>query len=637
MAVKKLKTDEILEIAMHVFKTKKSRSTFAREYASLTGMSLNRSNQVWDKDFKPYRTKKQNTSNSPGLTRANVLVDQIVNRKTGSYTNTNIWKRVKEKLNVNLSRHDNHTARKNHFKDWLIKNKISTFRKGGDDYSVEVLNSFFDKYVSEITIDNMSSYGFTISAKPRKSTSKKVKEEISVAPDNTSLPELDVEIPKKPSGAGYAKNNSSRYKDLGTLVTGPNLSSSRRTVLQETLTCYFCAAMANNPSRKRGHYTYETLKKYSRFVTTSVDLADIYWGIDESFFNSCFMQAKALSQRGWLTSRHHYYLDAELPKIKARGMELFNQKYPKRKIAKPDKYNTSDIFMVAPGTNLDRLYSLNDLYEYNAEMSNLLSSHKLVGISLKKIDRAGITSARVKVKNHHKRTQSLIGNRRMPIKAIDQEFFVAANPSPANMFLNKNAYLKFDIEKVAFNGTRHSPEWSLGLVASNKGYSVIASTGRGAQGGTSSDTNLEPAFKALGLKFITVPELENHANNFIQKFDKRDPLKDLEKAADHYIKYKVDGKNITQLMSGMKNTKFRMSDRELKEHLISSLRKNDNDPADIIKTLKKRAKVAIMGYILSNMPYDEQKLFIRTIDEMKASTHIQSNNGLSSSPYVFVY
>lgn len=154
----------------------------------------------------------------------------------------------------------------------------------------------------------------------------------------------------------------------------------------ESLQCIFCEAMLNEGSDKPfAHFTPELLEKY--YSKVDVDVAfDKIMGAQEQWFISAYVTAKYLIDNKIINKNQVFHRGstkmnaiyaAKTAALKAAGMPALQN----------DKWNPGDIWAIDKTIDPARTLNKKDIFELNKQIKDLFESKKMVGISLKQINK----------------------------------------------------------------------------------------------------------------------------------------------------------------------------------------------------------------------------------------------------------
>jgi len=166
---------------------------------------------------------------------------------------------------------------------------------------------------------------------------------------------------------------------------GAGGGATGKTAQFESLQCIYIAAMLKEGTNKEfSHFTYETLKKYSRDVFVSESF-DHYMSLDGDWHMSSYLVAKALIAEGYATKLHTIHrgdtVMNDIYKAKARVRKLEG-----KPALQDDKWNPGDIWAVKVGKNPKMLFSkVQSLDELNILIRKHFIDRTIIGISLKKV------------------------------------------------------------------------------------------------------------------------------------------------------------------------------------------------------------------------------------------------------------
>jgi len=166
---------------------------------------------------------------------------------------------------------------------------------------------------------------------------------------------------------------------------GAGGGATGKTAQFESLQCIYIAAMLKEGSNQEfSHFTYETLKKYSRDIFVSESF-DSYMALDGDWHMSSYLVAKALIAEGYATKLHTIHRGDTVME------SIYKEKDRVRKLeGKPrldsDKWNPGDIWAIKVGKNPKMIFSkAQSLDELNILIRKHFIDRTIIGISLKKV------------------------------------------------------------------------------------------------------------------------------------------------------------------------------------------------------------------------------------------------------------
>jgi len=244
----------------------------------------------------------------------------------------------------------------------------------------------------------------------------------------------DFFILDKKDGGLIQSNKIGKSPLFGGAGTGGGATG--KTAQFESLQCIYIAAMLGEGSRNEfSHFTYETLKGYSKDVSVDVSFDD-YMSLEGDWHMSSYVIAKAIIAKKYVTSRHTIHRGDALMEA------IYKEKDRVRRLeGKPrlndDKWNPGDIWAVKSGTNPQMIFSkAKTLDQLNLLIKKHFLDRSIVGISLKKV----AAGKKVKITDYN-----------VEDKELDKHTFtnITLDTAGKGIFTSKYGFFTFDRTKKA--------------------------------------------------------------------------------------------------------------------------------------------------------------------------------------------
>lgn len=178
---------------------------------------------------------------------------------------------------------------------------------------------------------------------------------------------------------------------LGMLIEedGSLRRGSARTSLFETLAAFYCMVPGDLAFK---NITKDMLEKNAGAVraTTSAGRLTVQMCFDsfkEEVFHSCYKQAKAIKQRGLVTPSSVIHLDSGSDIGSVINKAVTKEMRKQNLMFKVDKWSAADLWITNGPIDTKTLFTGN-IYHTNQRFKKLLEDKKLIGVSLKEVNKS---------------------------------------------------------------------------------------------------------------------------------------------------------------------------------------------------------------------------------------------------------
>jgi len=158
-----------------------------------------------------------------------------------------------------------------------------------------------------------------------------------------------------------------------------------QTAIAESLQCIYCQIIVNEPSIELSKINKTKLKAAYQKVHVGSTSFDQCYDLDSKWHASAYFGAKKLLADGYINSNHTFHRDdAIMKKIYTQKTKAFRNS--KLTSLTDDKWNPGDIWAIDKNFDIEKM-PVKTIQEYNNSLIRGFRDKKIVGISLKKVER----------------------------------------------------------------------------------------------------------------------------------------------------------------------------------------------------------------------------------------------------------